>query len=241
MPSSKFDHIYKDIKNKIETEFYPPDEMLPSEHQLIETYDCSRNTVRRALAMLASEGYIQAIHGKGVQIIYQPVEKAEFTFAGIETFQETAARNRFDYTTRVVQFVEMTVDEHISKRTGFAVGAEVFYIQRTRSIDGKAVIFDINVFLKSEMPDLTKEIAEKSIYSYLEHDLGMQIVTSNRQITAERTTEADELHLDLEGYNFLSIITSQTFNAKGIMFEWTQSRHRPDYFTFRDTATRKKH
>lgn len=38
----------------------------------------------------------------------------------------------------------------------------------------------------------------------------------------------------------LAVITSQTFHADGVMFEYTQSRHRPDYFCFQDTATRKR-
>ena len=35
-------------------------------------------------------------------------------------------------------------------------------------------------------------------------------------------------------------MTGQTFNDDGLMFEYTQSRHRPDYFSFQTTATRKK-
>ena len=37
----------------------------------------------------------------------------------------------------------------------------------------------------------------------------------------------------------LAVVTGQTFNADGVMFEYTQSRYRPDYFCFQDTATRK--
>ena len=43
-----------------------------SENTLVKEFDCSRNTIRRAIGQLASEGYVQSIHGKGVRIIYQP-------------------------------------------------------------------------------------------------------------------------------------------------------------------------
>ena len=101
-------------------------------------------------------------------------------------------------------------------------------------------ILDINMFLKSLVPNLTKEIAENSIYEYIENDLGMSIVTSKRKITVERATQIDEKYLQLNDYNCLAVVTGQTFNADGIMFEYTQSRHRPDYFCFLDTATRKR-
>ena len=67
----------------------------------------------------------------------------------------------------------------------------------------------------------------------------MPIVTSKRKMTVEHTTPVDEKYLELNDYNCLAIVTGQTFNADGIMFEYTQSRHRPDYFCFQDTATRR--
>lgn len=46
--------------------------------------------------------------------------------------------------------------------------------------------------MKSVAKDLTKEIAEKSIYDYLENTLGVSIVTSKRIMTVEKMTEIDE-------------------------------------------------
>ena len=51
--------------------------------------------------------------------------------------------------------------------------------------------------MKSVAKDLTKEIAEKSIYDYLENTLGVSIVTSKRIMTVEKMTEIDEKYLDV--------------------------------------------
>ena len=56
----------------------------------------------------------------------------------------------------------------------------------------------------------------------------------------EHATELDKQLLDLGDYNCLAVVSNQTFNADGVMFEYTQSRHQPDYFSFHDTAARKK-
>ena len=53
-------------------------------------------------------------------------------------------------------------------------------------------------------------------------------------------TNIVSIHSDLKGYDTLAVVTGQTFNSEGVMFEWTQSRHRPDYFTFQTTALRHK-
>ena len=54
----------------------------------------------------------------------------------------------------------------------------------------------------------------------------------------EKITEIDEKYLDLRDYNCMAVVTSHTYNSDGVMFEYTQSRHRPDYFSFQDNATR---
>lgn len=240
MPKSKFEHIYRDLKEKIEQGTYPYQELLPSENTLIGQYGCSRNTVRRALAELTAEGCVQPIHGKGVRVIYQPADRATFTVGGIESFQETAVRNRLHAVTRVVHFSELTADTRLAAASGFAEGSVLYHVERVRYLDGKALILDINYFLKELVPGLTAEIAGRSIYEYLENDLGLQITTSKRKITVERAVEQDRRYLDLNGFDCLAVVTSQTFNEDGVLFEYTRSRHQPDYFSFHDTATRKK-
>lgn len=238
MPKAKYAEIYKDLKNRIETGTYEFQELLPSENTLIQEYDCSRNTIRRAIGALVSDGYVQTMQGKGVRNIFQPAMQTSFTIGGIETFKESAIRNNQTARTEVLHFVELTVDPKIASRTGFSVGDEIYYLQRLHFLDGKALILNHNYFLKSVAKNLTKEIAEKSIYDYLENELHVSIVTSKRIMTVEKMTQIDEKYLELGDYNCLAVISSHTYNSDGIMFEYTQSRHRPDYFCFQDNATR---
>ena len=68
----------------------------------------------------------------------------------------------------------------------------------------------------------------------------MQIITSKRRITVEHATAQDEKVLAMDSYDCVAVVTNQTFNTSGMLFEFTQSRHQPDYFCFQDIATRKK-
>ena len=241
MSNTKYDSIYRDLKNKIEAQEYEFQELLPSENQLIGTYHCSRNTVRRAIAGLVTDGYVQTIHGKGVRNIYQPVPQSSFTIGGIESFRESATRNRQEGRTRVVLFTELVADRKIARNTCFPEGTSPFYLQRVHYLNGKALILNHNYFLKESMPQLSPEIAEQSIYEYLETTLHMTIINSKRVMTVEKVTEIDEkyLELNLNDYNCLAVVTSHTYNSDGVMFEYTQSRHRPDYFRFYDNAVRR--
>lgn len=240
MPKAKYEGIYHSIKKRIEAQDYPYQSLLPSENTLIEEYACSRNTVRRALAELVADGYVQTMQGRGVRVIYQPVGKTTFTIGGIETFQETARRNHLHAVTKVTKFETVIADECFAAKSGFSVGDELWSIERVRYLDGKALILDVNYFLKEFVPGLTPQIAASSIYDYIENTLGMQIITSKRRITVEHTTARDEKLLDMGTYGCVVVVGNQTFNAAGLLFEYTQSRHQPDYFCFQDIATRKK-
>ena len=241
MPKAKFESIYRDLKRKIEDGTYSYQELLPSEHALVQIYDCSRNTIRRAVAGLVTDGYVQTMQGKGVRCIFRPVEQTSYTIGSIESFKESSARNRQHGSTRVLQFMEITADRKISDRTGFAAGSELYYIQRLHYLDGIPLILNHNYFLKSAVPGLTPEIAEASIYEYIEDTLHQTIVNSKRVISVEKITEIDEkyLQLNVQDYNCMAVISSHTYNSDGVMFEFTQSRHRPDYFRFCDNALRK--
>ena len=53
------------IKTLIEKGDIKPGEKLPSENELMDIYNVSRDTVRKALDLLEGNGYIHMIKGKG--------------------------------------------------------------------------------------------------------------------------------------------------------------------------------
>ena len=214
MPKAKYEGIYRSIKKRIEAQDYPYQSLLPSENTLIAEYDCSRNTVRRAIAELTADGYVQAMQGRGVRVIYQPVGKTTFTIGGIETFQETANRNHLQAVTRVIRLETIITTEQFAAESGFSEGDELWAVQRVRYLDGKALILDINYFLKEFVPGLTEEIASHSIYDFIENVLGMQIITSKRRITVEHATARDEKLLDMDGCDCSCRGSNQTLQLR---------------------------
>lgn len=239
MPKAKYEQLYQILKEKIESGTYPPQEMLPSEHTLIAELGCSRNTLRRAVSELVREGYVQTMQGKGMRNIFEPTQQTTFTLGTIETFSESAARNQKRGTNRVLLFLPVTADQQLADKTGFAEGTPLFYIQRLHYLNGKPLIFNHSYFRQDVAKDLTQEIAEQSIYRYLENELHVSIINSKRVVTVEKATPLDLQYLDLGDCNCLAVVSSQTYNSDGVMFEYTQSRHHPNFFRFQDNAVRR--
>lgn len=238
MPKSKYDTIYQVLRERIENGTYALQQLLPSEAHLTNEFACSRNTVRRAIRMLSAEGFVQSVRGKGVVVIYESGRQSVFSLNRIESFTEASTRNKRNYKTRILLFSELTTDSHIHRRTGFPIGCEIYYIQRLRYIEDVPLIMDHNYFRKDIAIGLTKELAQGSIYAYLEQELGVTITTTKRIIRVEPITEHDETYLQLDGCNCVATVNNSTYNSDGVMFEFTQSRHSPKCFEFHEISHR---
>ena len=238
MPYMKYETIYQELRREIHAGLYPRE--LPSEQALTERFGCSRNTVRRAIELLSEAGYVQSVHGKGVFVLFQEPEQTEFLISDIESMKEAARRNHLTVTTRVVYFAELVVDEAMHKLTGLDAGEEVYCLHRLRCLDGEPLILDQNYFLKRIVRDLTPEIAEASVYEYMEQVLKEKIITTLRKYTVELAEPEDRKYLNLGAYNCLAVVSGRTYNASGIQFEYTRSRHRPDRFVFYGQIRRHK-
>ena len=79
MVQKKFITIYETIRKDILETRLSYGTQLPSEHELVETYEASRETVRKALNLLVRDGMIQKLCGKGSVVIYQGLTEVPFS------------------------------------------------------------------------------------------------------------------------------------------------------------------
>ena len=64
----KYYLLKRDIVNKIELGEYQEGSLIESERELMEKYQFSRITVRKAIDELVNEGYLYRIQGKGTYV-----------------------------------------------------------------------------------------------------------------------------------------------------------------------------
>ena len=238
MAQAKYNQIFQTLRGRIESGAYGFLELLPSENTLAEEFKCTRNTVRKALALLVAQGYVQTMQGRGIQVISRPRATSTFLVGGIESLQEAAARNRVPLSTHMISLEEGVVDAEMAMASGMTEGAEIISVKRLRLLDNVPLIVDTSYFLTSVVPQLTQQIVESSIYAYLEEVLGVRVASATRRITVERATDEDRRLIHLEGMDCVVVVSSVTFDSAGVLFEYTRSRHSPVDFAFQDTAHR---
>lgn len=64
----KYKRIYLDLRDSLANGVYTPGSKLPSENDLVARFQASRPTVRRALAQLESEGFVERRMGSGTVV-----------------------------------------------------------------------------------------------------------------------------------------------------------------------------
>ncbi len=232
-----YTNIYESIKENIVKKIYKPGEKLPSENDFCKEYGASRGTVRKALEMLAEEGLVNSLHGKGVFVLENNF--ITFSVGGLVSFKEASEINKKKFITSVTKFEEIVIDEVINKKSNLEIGKVAYKLYRVRCLEDERIIFDINYFLKDVIRNLTKEIGEKSIYEYIEENLNIKIGFANKLIQVETATSRDKLNLDMKSYNFVVVVKNYVHLSDGTQFEYTESRHRPDRFVFSDFARRR--
>lgn len=235
MALNKYLNIYNYLKDKIQSNEFQ-DGKLPSENELSALFNVSRNTVRRSLDLLASDGLVTSVHGKGVFILEK--QPLNFLVGGLQSFKEASEHNDLNYHTSIPLFENIVIDEKLAKETNFLINSKAVKILRVRNIDNENVILDINYFNSNIVKDLTKDIAYKSIYNFIENDLNLKISGAQKVISVEQACDIDKTYLDLNGSNLVAVISNYVYLDDGTLFEYTQSRHRHDRFTFNTFARR---
>ncbi|MEC1589735.1 trehalose operon repressor [Bacillus sonorensis] len=238
MKVNKYVMIYKEITEQIDQGILNAGDILPSEHDLADLHETSRETVRKALNLLAQNGYIQKIKGKGSVVLNR--EKMQFPVSGLVSFKELSETLGRETSTVVHEFGLTHPNAYIQKQLRIEEDEEVWRVVRSRKINGEHVILDKDYFIRKSVPLLTKEICEDSIYQYIEGELGLVISYAHKEIVVEPCTEMDQKYLDLNGYEQIVVVKNFVFLDDTTLFQYTESRHRLDKFRFVDFARREK-
>lgn len=233
----KYERVYQDLVEKIEDGTYTVGNLLPSEHQLTQTYGVSRETARKALAILTERGYIQKIMGKGSIVINH--SHYALPLHTLTSYKEISI-NSPGVSTEVLSIEQSTAPHTLFADLAPEAQEEpATRIIRLRHLDGAPTIIDTDYLLTSVIPYIPEHVAKESLYEYIENELGLPIGYSNRQMKVEAASEKDRTLLRLAKGESVVVTRSATYLEDTRLFQYTESRHRADKFVFRSFARRR--
>jgi GntR family transcriptional regulator len=170
------------LREQIDDGAYEVDEKLPSEHELGDTFDVSRVTVRRALQTLEHEGYIYRRQGLGSFVKEQ---RAAQGLVRLTDFAQDMARAGLDALSSVTHYAPETAPPDVAVRLNADEDATVMRLDRLRLGDGRAVAFDrtwLPVFYAHLLEG--HDLEHETIYGILESEYDVPILRGRYRITA---------------------------------------------------------
>ena len=234
---SKYKKVYADIKDKIEQNIWKAQDELPTENELMETYSYSKDTIRKALSLLELDGYIQKRQGRNSVVLDHHHMKKQY----LSELRTAGELNRLALHQIETELTDLyIVQGQADLMTIFEVDETVdFYrVGRVRTIDGERLEYEVSYFDRRIVPFLNREIAEGSIYHYLEDELGLKISHSRREISFRYANEEEKRLMDLGDYEMVVVVESTAYLANGQVFQAGSISYRPDKVTFLSIANR---
>jgi GntR family transcriptional regulator len=189
MPAST---LYARIEDTIATEIaegeYCPGDQLPTEDALLQRFQVSRITVRRAIQNLVGRGLLEIRRGLGTFVLSPRIEAELTKLTGFVEDMSAAGRKA---TARVLSQDVVSAPARVAERLHLAKGSRVMRIKRVRLANGMPLSFD-----ETYLPlPLGKQIVRNDlrlhpIFSLLEEEYGIPLVEADYELEAVIATRA---------------------------------------------------
>lgn len=234
----KFEQISEDLLDKIKNNTYSAGTLLPSEHQLCEIYNVSRETIRRALNVLREAGVIHKQQGYGSIVL--DVNPNAMPVSGLVSYKELSTIHNNTPTTRVLKNEIETVPDFIVQHiSNVAPDERMIHLIRARQINGETVIIDEDYLRQSIIPEVPSARAADSLYDYLENNLRLEIAYGLKEFRAQQPAPYISEAMNLTTEDYVIAVKSYVYLKDTRFFQYTVSYHNIDHFSFQEFALRR--
>ena len=223
---TKYQMIVDDLIEKIEDGTYKEDARLPSEEELGQSYGCSRVTVRQALKQLQYSGYVVSRKGSGSYV----ASKHKLQSPGkVVSLVKYMTDNDIETKNRALKLELTDADRFIAKKLGISPGARVYFLERLRYANNKAIVFE-RKYMSAEMhPYLSYGSVQGSIYGEAERNgIIVDYVRCKVIPCFPEKDVADLLTLALDR-PVLKVI-AHAFTKEGVPFSYGEEYYDPDNY-----------
>ncbi len=169
-----------------------PGDAMPSERELMQRFDVSRATVRRAIDQLVNDGIVVRTPGKGTYVAPDRVE----SHLHLASFTDDMRRRGLTPSTRVLSCQLEGAPQPVRDFLGDGVGGRHWHLVRLRLADGAPMAVEDGWYSSALIDDLPAERA-LSLYSTLREHHGLTIDRAEQTAWSEIADRSVEQLLQL--------------------------------------------
>ena len=231
MTASKllYKSIYNDIKKGIKNGTYPVGSFLPTESELCLRHSVSRTTVRKALSMLESEGYLRITQGRGTEVLEASTTQ---NLLNISSITETLKAKGYDVTIHGMSIQKQAIPAFLIDKLKLPKNHSIYKVERLLYADNHPIAYIINYMNADLVPNMEMHFNSfTGLYSFLEQNYNIVLTEALETLTATVAdfTEAHLLHIPLGS----PILWSKRLSSiNGKPFEYSDSKLVADRYEF---------
>lgn len=174
--------LYISLKKDIKDGRYTPGSFLPTESEMEAEYGVSRTTVRKAVSLLANEGYLSVTQGRGTEV--RDISTSQ-RLNKISSLTATLKQKGYRVTTQGFAVEKITAPDYVREQLALKEDEQTWHIQRVQNADGKPICIIENFLVANFLPDFALAESEcVSLYAYLENNCGIILKDAVERITA---------------------------------------------------------
>lgn len=228
----KYETIADEIRKRIIEHVYPLEHALPDEIHLAQEFEVSRMTMKRALEILVMEGLIYRKRGKGTFILQSSFQKNRINVISKETRGLTQVIGDRSLRSEILNFEVKFPNQEVANHLMIELTEPVYEIRRVRYVDEEPYVIELTYMVANLITGITREILEKSVYAYIQEELGYTITSSHKVIRADKPDEYDQAYLKNDVTEPIIEVEQVVYLSNGKPFEYSFARHRYDKFVF---------
>ena len=198
---------------------------IPSERELMTTYDVSRATVRRAIEGLISTGLLERVHGKGT-FVARPRLESQLHLA---SFSKDMRRRGMTPATRLLGLDAERASAETARSLGLRRGALVWRLSRVRLADGVPIAREDGWYPRALLPDLDRQDLGGSLYQLLADHYDLRIDSAEQTLWGEAADAPTSRVLQAPLHTPL-LVFLRVSSAAGRPVEHVFSRYRGDRY-----------
>ena len=214
-----------DVLAEVATRDLGPGAAIPSERDLMATYDVSRATVRKAIDSLVAGGLLHRIHGKGTFVARPRVESR----LHLASFSDDMRRRGLVPSTRLMRVDEERPPPEVVTSLRLGARGTAWRIDRVRLADGQPMAIEQGWYPRSLLPDLDTEDLTGSLYTLFAQRYELVIDAAEQTLWGEAAEGATARRLEASVHTPL-LVFRRVSSAAGRPVEHVVSRYRGDRY-----------
>jgi len=217
--------VRESLRDGINTGVYEIGSALPTEKKLIEEYNVSRITIRKAVDELVKLNLVEKRRGSGTYVLGTEYSHEMHKLSGSAEIQ--AGRNKtIKY--KVFQFSMITNNASVNKVLELPEGEPVYYTRRVKYVDDMPRIVEDSYMPVYLFPDLNISTLEKSKFDYVERTKGMIIEGSRQEFMAVEPDKDVMKMLGMDKSHPVLKLSSISNIKNGCYFDYTEAWFHPN-------------